>query len=179
MTRLYQDRLDQYGLTHEQYSRAVAAHELAHALVANARPTTASYGVEVRNGPRGVHGFARTGPARGAQTVDRYDRAVLLEAGAIAKAHWLKTAEGLWSPLLASLVHATAAGDRQHLDNLGLPHHQREAALRDACAHVGTVWPALASGVPVLAAQGTLTERQVANLNRTSRTRRALSYLLS
>lgn len=178
MTRLYQERLAQYGLTHEQYSRAVSAHELAHALVANARPSTASYGVEVRDGAQGVHGFARTGPARGTQIVDPYDRAVLLEAGAIAKAHWLKTVEGIWSPLLASLVHATAAGDRNHLETLSLPHHQRQAALRDACAAVGKVWPALAAGVPVLAAKGALNERQVANLNRTSRTRRALSYLL-
>ncbi|MGW6966412.1 hypothetical protein ACWGET_20440 [Streptomyces zaomyceticus] len=69
--------------------------------------------------------------------------------------------------------------DRNHLETLCLPHHQRQAALQDACAAVGTVWPALTAGVPVLAAKGVLNERQVANLNHTSRTRRALSYLFS
>lgn len=173
--RVYEQRLGQYGLTHDQYRRAVAAHELAHALVANARPSTTCYGIELRDDrTRGVHGLTATSNSRNARTIDPLDRAVVLEAGAIAKERWLREVERMWSRQIEQLVHATAAGDRKNLNTLGLSSRQQDTARREAAALVGTLWTTLKAGVPTLVTKGRLNEHHLAALSRTGRTTRSL-----
>lgn len=159
----YTQRLAHYGLTDDQYTRAVAAHELAHGLTAAARPTTTSHGVEIHTrGRDGTRGLARTGAAPG-HTIDPFDRAVICEVGAIAKEYWLRNVERVWSSQLAYLVRETAAGDRANIRGLGLTSRQQDEALREAERTVRALWPTTA-GVPKLVAKKQLTGSQVVKL---------------
>jgi hypothetical protein len=168
--RHYEESLRHYGLADDQYRRAVAAHELAHALVAMTLPSLTCSGVQVEDHPQhGVHGGTWIGPARRGGQMDPYERAVELEAGAIAKACWLKTKERRWTRQIEQLVYECAAGDRARLDTLGLTRSQRADAARDASHAVQHQWGALVAGVPRLVTHGRLVGSQLRSLARSGR----------
>lgn len=168
--RHYEKALRTYGLTDDQYRRAVAAHELAHALVAITMPSLTCSGVHIEDHPQhGVHGGAWIRPERRGGRMDPYERAVELEAGAIAKACWLRDKERRWTSAVEQLVYDCAAGDRAHLDTLRLTRGQRADAVRDATRAVQHQWAALVAGVPRLVKTGRMNASQLRSLARSGR----------
>lgn len=177
MARHYEGTRRYYGLTDEQYRRAVAAHELGHAITAEALPTTGGYEVQVRDDPEhGVYGLALVGPKQRDQQIDPQDRATELMAGEIAKARWLQQ-EGSWSPDVAYMVRRTGAGDRELIDELGLTPEQRRDAQERASKLVDQHWTAITNGVDQVASTGGMNARQLRTLARTGRTRGVIASL--
>lgn len=167
MTTIYESRLAAYQLTDGQYRRAVAAHELAHGLVAIAAPSRDVHSVELIDHPQqGVQGRAVTTVARGYEKADPEDHAVGLYAGAIAKARWLQEREGRWSSDLARLVDECAAGDHAIIGRLGLGRRELDRAQRDSLRAVERQWSGLIKGVPKLVKRGRLTGRELHRLAR-------------
>lgn len=166
MSRQYEQHLAAYGLTDGQYRRAVAAHELAHGILAAAAPSLDVKYVELKAGRQGVHGGAMVGPARGHRTADPMEHAVELFAGRIAKAKWLREVERCWSRDLADLVDATAAGDQAIINRLGLSAADRSAAQRQAEREVDRHWRGITQGVAKLARSGRMNGRELRKLVR-------------
>lgn len=166
MPSQYERSLAHYGLTDDQYRRAVAAHELAHGLIGTLIPSLDVHAVELFNDHNGVHGGTYTSTAPGYRTPDPQQHAVELYAGAVAKERWLREQERRWSSDLERLVHACAQGDRDLIAKLGLSSRQQQAAQRDAVSAVARQWGGITEGVPRLVKRGRLSARQLRRLAR-------------
>lgn len=166
MAGRYETALAHYGLTNDQYRRAVAAHELAHGLIAAAMPTLDVGQVVITTHRQlGVHGCAYVGTAPGRQR-DPIEKAAELYAGAIAKARWLRTVERRWSSDLEHLVRECAAGDRAIIQQLRLDRRQDSLAQTEAERAVTRQWPAITKAVPRLAKRGQISGRELRRLAR-------------
>lgn len=163
------DRLTEAGLTTDQWRRSTAAHELGHAFVSVAMPTTVTRRVGVFDGPDGPYGLTHSAPAKGRTEPDPMDRAAVVIAGYVAKKLWFQNVERVWNWHVEDLVYVTAAADRAVLDELRLRASQNEDAERAAHTVLREMWPSLAAAVPKLLRAGQLTERQVNSLARAPR----------
>lgn len=160
------EHLASYGLTNLQYARAVAAHELGHALANIACASLDTHGIELSLQSPQTHGVTLFSAAPGYTKPDPEDKALSCFAGAIAQTKWLQEQERIWTAAVQRLVHNGSEYDRRKAHQLGLGRRELDRAQRNAAHLINRQWRSLVQAVPRLVKRGRLNRGDLERLAR-------------